>query len=132
MTGVMILRDRDFSLRAGEVIREFVPGPHLLLRVSVVGPHFPFLDSTPFVRIVAPRSRVESLMAEVSPDQKEMRGYFPTDTPVAGRVEFGYASNVWGSVPIRKLRAIRLDARRIQPGVHRVTRRSLGAFRRLR
>ncbi len=128
MTGVMLIRERDFSLRAAEVIREFIPGPHLLLRIAVVGPHFPHLDSTPFVRVVGSRTKVESLMAEVSPDQKEMRGYFPTDTSIAGRVEFGYASDVWGSVPVRELRATKLDVKRVAPRVHRVTRRSLGAF----
>jgi hypothetical protein len=129
MNGVMIIRDRDFSLRAAEVIREFVEGPHLLLRISVVGPHFPFLDSTPFVRIVGWRQRVDSLMAEVSPDQQEMRGYFPADTPIGGRIEWGYASEVWGSVPVRKIPRTRLDPKRIAPEVHRVTRRNLGAFR---
>jgi len=68
----------------------------------------------------------------VSADQKEMRGYFPTDTPLAGYVEFGYASQVLGRIPTRSLKVARLDARRVEPKVHRVTRRDPGPFKQRR
>ncbi len=132
MTDLVIVSSGEFGLRAAEVIREFVERPQMLLRISVVGPWFPHRDSEPFVRIVGGRRAVESLLAEVSPDQKELRGYFPTDVPIAGQVEFGYASQVLGRIPIRKLRAAKLDMRRVDRKVHRVTQRDLGPFKRQR
>src|SRR5262245_714093 len=129
MTELIFVRDNDFSLRAQEVIREFSDGPQMLLRVAVVGPHFPHRDSIPFVRIVGDRAAVDSLMAEISPDQKELRGYFPTDIEIFGRVEFGYASQVLGSIPIERLEAARLDTGRVAPEVHRVTLDDLGPFK---
>lgn len=120
---------RDFSLRAEEVIREITPRPHLLLRITVLGPRFPHLDSEPFVRIVGTREKAEAFMTEISADEKELRAYFPTDTAVSGSVEFGYASKVVGRIPIRRLKIARLDMKRVESEVHRVTRRSPGAFR---
>ena len=130
MTDIMILTPRDFSLRAQETVRVFVEGDYLLLRVTVVGPYFPHRDSAPFVRIVTGHRRSESLMADITSDQTELRGYFPTDTAVAGFVEFGYASQVIGRIAIKRLKPARLDPRRLQRSVRRVTRRSLGPFRR--
>ena len=132
MTEIMILTPSDFSLRVQETVREFVEGNYLLLRVTVVGPYFPQRDTAPFVRIVSGRQRVHSLMAEITPDQTEFRGYFPTDTPVAGFVEFGYGSQVMGRVPVRRLRPVRLMQSRLQAGVRRVRRRDLGPFKRQR
>ena len=57
-----------------ETVREFVEGNYLLLRVTVVGPYFPQRNTAPFVRIVSGRQRVQSLMAEITPDQTELRG----------------------------------------------------------
>ena len=130
MTEIMILTPSDFSLRVQETVREFVEGNYLLLRVTVVGPYFPQRDSAPFVRIVNGRARVHSLMAEITPDQTELRGYFPTDVPVAGFVEFGYGSQVVGRIPVRRLRPVRLVQSRLQAGVRRIRRRDLGPFKR--
>jgi hypothetical protein len=129
MTELLVVSARDFGLRAEEVIREFIERPQMLLRLTVVGPFFPHRDSEPFVRIVGGRSAAQSLMAEVSPDQKELRGYFPTDVRLAGQVEFGYASQVLGRIPIRRLKAAKLDMRRVDRKVHRVTQRDLGPFK---
>lgn len=129
MTDLVVVSARDFGLQAAEVIREFVEKPQMLLRVTVVGPFFPHRDSAPFVRIVGGRFAVESLMAEVSPDQTGLRGYFPTDVRLAGQVEFGYASQVLGRIPIRRLKAAKLDMRRVDRKVHRVTQRDLGPFK---
>jgi hypothetical protein len=128
----MFVTQKDFSLQAREVIREFVKGPYLLLRVAVKGPYFPLRDSAPFVRIISGHNRAESLMAVISPDQKELRGYFPIDTKVAGRVEFGYASQVIGSIGVRRIETERLESRRIHPGVRRVTSRHLLIFKQQR
>ena len=132
MTDLVVVSERDFGLRAAEVIREFIEKPQMLLRISIVGPWFPHRDSAPFVRIVGGRKVVKSLMAEVSPDQTELRGYFPTDVRIAGQIEFGYGSQVLGRIPVRRLQAARLDMRRVDRKVHRVTQRDLGPFKRQR
>lgn len=133
MSEFIFVTEKDFSVRAREVIRELARNePYVLLRVSVHGPRFPILDSAMFVRIVRGREPVESLTAEVSADQRELRGYFPVDTIVAGRVEFGYASHVMGSVTIGELDPERLDPARITQKVGRITSRELGPFRGIR
>ena len=131
MTSVLFVRDRDFSWRAREVLRELEDAPHLLLRLDVLGPHFPQRDSAPFVRLVANRRRVAALMTEVADDQTHLRAYFPVDQPLEGRIEFGYASEVLGRIAIRESTIDRLDRRRIDSRFHRVTRKDLGAFERL-
>jgi hypothetical protein len=132
MTDFIFVTERNFSLRAREVIRELDAKAYVLLRVGVVGPHFPHRDAYPFVRIISENGSIESLMAEVSTDQKELRGYFPVDVNLAGRVEFGYASQVLGSVPVRRIEATKLDAKRIEADARRVTTRDLGPFKRSR
>lgn len=127
MTDIMLVTPESFSLTAQETIRELTDGDCLLLRVAVKGPHFPHRDSVPFVRIVsAEGATVEALIAVVSIDQKELRGYFPVDTEVAGRVEFGYAGQLMGSVPVMGVEPARLDAKRVGTKVHRVTRKDPG------
>lgn len=132
MIEFIFVAEKDFSVGAREVVRELGKKPYLLLRVAVAGPHFPHRDSYPFVRIVGEDGAVESLMAEISTDQKELRGYFPLDAKLAGRVEFGYGSQVLGSVPIRQIEAARLDRGRLPPDVHPITLRDLGPFKRSR
>ncbi len=112
MTNIMLVTPESFSVTAQETIRELAEGDQLLLRVAVTGPHFPHRNSAPFVRIVSAdgRTTVEALMAVVSVDQKELRGYFPTDTEVVGRVEFGYAGQPLGSVAVSS----RIDVTRLE------------------
>ena len=83
MTDFVFVNEQSLHLQAKEVIREFVEGRYLLLRITMIGPYFPLRNSTPFVRLVGREgAAVESLMAEISPDQKELRGYFPTDVDI--------------------------------------------------
>ena len=128
MAEPLFVTEKDFSVRAFEVIREFEDRAYLFLRVGVSGPYFPQRDAYPFVRIVSEVGTVESLMAEISTDQKELRGLFPSDVRVAGRVECGYASQVVGSVTIREVKVARLDPDRIDVEVRRITLRDLGPF----
>lgn len=132
MSEFIIVTERDFSVRAREVIREVGKRAFVMLRVSVAGPHFPHRDSYPFVRIVSGGRALESLIAEISADQKELRGYFPIDTELAGRVEFGYASQVLGSVPVERAEPERLDRKRIEVKVREVTNDDLGPFEPMR
>ena len=130
MTDIMLVTPESFSVTAQETIREFSGSDQLLLRVAVKGPHFPHRNSVPFVRVVGKdgRTTVEALMTVVSADQKELRGYFPTDTEVVGRVEFGYAGETMGSVPAARIDIGRLDSKQIGAKVHRVTRKDPGPF----
>jgi hypothetical protein len=132
MTSVLFVRESDFTLRAREVLREVADTPHQLMRVDVLGPYFPERDSAPFVRLVSGRQCVTALMTEVAPDQTHLRAYFPVDQPMRGRVEFGYAGEILGSVAIGESRIERLDPLRIDAPFHRVTREDLGAFEKLK
>lgn len=131
MSEMIIVSERDFSVRAREVIRELGKNAYVLVRVSVKGPHFPHRDAYPFVRIVSAEGRrgAESLIAEVSQDQKELRGYFPVDVRLDGRVEFGYASEVLGSIPFEPREPERLNRERIAERVREVTTTDLGPFK---
>src|ERR1700674_297962 len=132
MTEFIFVTEKDFSLGAHEVVREVGQKPYLLLRVAVAGPYFSHGGSSPFVGIGGEDGAIVSLMAEISTDQKELRGYFPLDAKLTGRVEFGYASEVLGSVPIRQIEPTRLDPNRIGADVHRITLQDLGPFKRSR
>ena len=131
MTSVLFVRDRDFSWRAREVLREVANTPHLLLRVDVLGPHFPDRDSAPFVRLVVGRRRYAALMTEVAEDHSHLRSYFPVDQSLKGRIEFGYAGEVLGVLAIREPQIDQLDAQLIDTPFHRVTHTDLGEFARL-
>ncbi|HJU92326.1 MAG TPA: hypothetical protein VJ656_05245 [Pyrinomonadaceae bacterium] len=128
MPELIFVTEKDFSVAVKEVIRELDRKPYLLLRVSILGPHFPRRDSYPFVRI----GTIQSLMAEISRDQKELRGYFPVDVEVSGRAEFGYASQIIGSVPLVQIPIVRLEPERMDRGVTKITLRELGPFKRQR
>lgn len=132
MTSLLLVRDRDFSWRAREVLREVENRPHLLLRVDIHGPHFPERGVAPFMRLVAGRKKVTALMTEIDDSQTHLRGYFPTDLAVKGRFEFGYASEVLGSLLIREPNVDRLDEARIDTDFHRVTVGDPGAFGKMR
>lgn len=132
MSEFIFVTEKDFSLRAREVIRELGKEAYVILRVGISGPHFPHRDAYPFVRIVNDTGVQESLMAEISADQKELRGYFPIDVKLSGRAEFGYASQVIGTVPIERVESERLDELRVQAKVRRITSQDLGPFENLR
>ncbi|MGY1607551.1 MULTISPECIES: hypothetical protein [unclassified Geodermatophilus] len=110
-------------------MREVAARPHLLLRLDVLGPQFPQRDVVPFVRLSDGQSSTGALMTEVSDDGTSLRAYFPTDVPLIGRIEFGYGSEVLGTLPIETGGEVeRLDVARIVSAVHRVTRADPGAF----
>lgn len=129
MTDFMLVTPESFSVTARETIRAVADRDHLFLRVSVRGPHFAQRGAAPFVRVVRSGGEtVEALIAVVSADQKELHGYFPTDTAIDGKVEFGYAGKALGSVSVGDVEPERLDAKRVGSKVHRVTQRDLGPF----
>ncbi len=132
MIEVIFVAEKDFSLRAQEVVREMGEKPFLMLRVTLVGPHFPHRGAYPFLRVAGAGVAGESLMAEISADQKELNGYFPLDVKLSGRLEFGYGGQVLGSVPIAKLEPRQLDRSRLEKDVGSITLKDLGPFKRAR
>ncbi|NEM06057.1 hypothetical protein [Geodermatophilus normandii] len=126
---VVPVPDGGAEWRARETVREVAAGPHLLLRLDVLGPTFPHRDVVPFVRLSDGRSSTAALMTEVSDDGTSLHAYFPTDVPLTGRIEFGYGSEVLGTLPIETGGEVeRLEMARIDTPVHRVTTADPGAF----
>ncbi len=96
-----VAKTRKMSWRAREIVREVNDRPHVLIAVEIEGTHFPHRAVEAFVRVVEPRGRsMECWFAEVSEDNRRLKGYFPLDLPKKGRIEFGYAGQVLGTLPI--------------------------------
>jgi hypothetical protein len=129
MSDIIFVTEKSFSVRAREVIRELGKTACVLLRVSIIGPRFPHRDSEPWIRILGEGDPALSLVADVSEDQKELRGYFPVDTKLSGRAEFGYGGEIIGSVPLRKVEPERLDRQRVEVKVREITNDDLGPFK---
>ena len=110
----------EVTWHAEEVIRHVDRRPHLLVRVSVHGRHFPERALAPFVRIVSGDHRaVSAWFTEISPDSQSLLGYFATDLPASGVLEYGYFPEPPGHVPLRFDAATirRLDRTRIHKDV---------------
>jgi hypothetical protein len=121
--------DGGVAWQARETVLEVADRPHLLLRLDVLGSRFPHRDVVPFVRVSDGRSSTVALMTEVSDDGTSLRAYFPTDVALTGRIEFGYGSEVLGTLPIETDGEVeRLDVARIDTPVQRVTTADPGAF----
>jgi|GEM_PF-3355378 len=125
---IIFVRDGDFSWRAREVLREVGDRPHLLVRVDVTGPYFPERDSPPFVRFTIGRRHITALMTEIATDGHHLRAYFAADVNPQGRIEFGYASQVLGSLEVAGGQVDRLDEALIDEPFVRVTAAEPGAF----
>ncbi|MBD0333336.1 MAG: hypothetical protein ICV66_11845 [Chitinophagaceae bacterium] len=101
--------------QAHEVIRELDNRPHLLLRITIKGGYFAHRAPEPFIRIVSRGKIIQSWFAEISEDNSTLSGYFPTDLPANGVIEYGYGSQVQG----------RLDRKFITKSVERLDRKKL-------
>jgi hypothetical protein len=109
-------RSAELSWGAREVVREIDDLPHLLVRVDVRGPYFPHRAREASVRIVADKGQdMTCWFADIADDGRRLLGYFPTDLPDRGVVEFGYGSETIGSLPVEfDARAVtRLDRDRL-------------------
>ena len=110
----------ELTWQAREVVRVVDHEPHLLVRLTVAGGYFPQRALVPVMRIVQGDEIVaQSWITEISADNRALLGYFPTDLPDEGVIEFGYPDQ-----PLGRLRvelggeAIRrLDRRRIDESV---------------
>jgi hypothetical protein len=110
--------------QAQEVVRAIDRRPHLLLRITVTGTSFPQRALVPFVQMAAGESVMRSWFAEISDDQQELHGYFATDVPLEGIVEYGYGPTVYGraSQAVAAGAVRRLDRGRLPPETVDVTR----------
>ena len=88
----------DFTWQATEVVREVDHKPHLLVRVSVRGGFFPHRALVPVMRIVRGDQFVRAWFTEISEDNGTLNGYFATDLPDEGIIEFGYPDGPPGRV----------------------------------
>jgi len=121
---------QELSLRAQEVVKEIDDRPHLLVRIEISGAYFPHRALEPFVKIVTSRGKAEtSWFADVSDDNRRLAGYFPTDLPRQGTVEFGYGSAVLGRLRVKfESKAVtRLDRERLPEDVIEVSSKYLKA-----
>jgi hypothetical protein len=107
----------EFTWQAKEVVREVDHRPHLLVRISVSGGHFPQRAMVPVMGITHDGKLVaRSWFTEISADEQTLYGYFATDLPGEGVIEFGYAGQ-----PLGRVRA-RFDGKEIR----RLVRERLG------
>lgn len=114
--------------QAQETVREVDHRPHLLVRLTVRGGHFPHRALVPFMRIVDDDKVIaHAWFTEISGDSTELAGYFVTDLSGAGVIEFGYDEVVQGRVPIRfdAKDVKRLERNRLEKGVVETTREYL-------
>jgi len=91
----------EFSWQATEVLKQIDERPHLVVRILISGSHFPHRAALPFVRIVTETKQVvNNWFAEVADDNRGLVGYFPTDLPKEGIIEFGYGGKLLGRVRV--------------------------------
>jgi hypothetical protein len=118
----MELPHEDLSWQAREVVREVDHEPHLLVRLAVAGGYFPQRALVPIMRIVQGDEIVaHSWITEISADNRTLLGYFPTDLPEEGVIEFGYPDQPLGRLrvelggdAIRRLDRHRVDERVVE------------------
>ena len=112
---------------AREVVREVDHQPHLLVRVTVAGGHFPHRALVPFLRIVAGEQIIPAWFTETSGDSTQLQGYFAIDLPAGGLIEYGYDTQVFGRVRAKfaERRVERLDRKRLAGEIVETTRELL-------
>ena len=124
MSQLFEARAPEVTWHAEEVIRHVDHRPHLLVRVAVQGRHFPERALVPFVRIVGEdHTAVWAWFTEISPDSRALLGYFATDLPRSGVLEYGYFPESAARVPVHFDAATikRLDRARVDKDVIETT-----------
>lgn len=103
------------DLEAAEVVLDLHDKPHLLTRVTIVGPYFPERSEEPYVRV----GEVRSKFVRISEMGLRVDAYFDARLPDAGEVVFGYGRDVDLIVPQpwRTEAVMRLDLRQLQQSV---------------
>ncbi len=68
------------------VVRDLNQEPHLLMRITLTGTHFPHRALKPFVAV----GEVRSLFVSIAEDGLSAHAYFDKPLPQGSRIEFGY------------------------------------------
>lgn len=125
-------RPVPYQIEAAETLREIGDRPHMLLRISIRGGHFPHRDAPAFARLEGQSGVVEALFCEVDDDETGLRAYFPADVALEGRLVVGFEDDLVAEFALDRLglEADRLDEGRIEVAFHRVTLGDLGALKR--
>lgn len=106
---------RELTWHAQEVVRVVDRKPHLVVRITVTGGHFPQRALVPFIRIMEGEKQVaRDWFTEIGEDGS-LIAYFQTDMPKSGVLEYGYFPEILGRIPLRfDANAIkRLDRKRL-------------------
>ena len=123
----LIQRIPQLPWQAKEVIRELDNRPHLLVRITIKGGYFVHRAAEPFIRIVNRGKVVESWFADISEDNSALSGYFPTDVPTGGIIEYGYGSQVQGRLEMKftNKSVDRLDTKKLPKEIIKVSQKFL-------
>jgi hypothetical protein len=124
-------RQPELTWQAQEVVREVDRRPHLLVRVTVRGGSFPHRAMGPFLRIVEGDATVFPWFTEIAEDSTALVGYFATDLPRGGTIEYVYPGEPPRRVPAQfSVEPVkRLERERLPRDVVEVTRKFLEAKR---
>jgi hypothetical protein len=110
----------EYKVQMKEIVKVLNDKPHLLVRVEVSGEYFPHRDAPAFIRLkVRDEEYLNDLFTEVSPDNQKLSGYFPVNLPARGIIEFGYGTEIWGSITAEfgTESLTRLDRQRLPKGL---------------
>lgn len=110
---------RELTWRAQEVVRVVDHKPHLVVRITVTGGHFPQRALVPFIRVMEGEKVVaRDWFTEIGEDGS-LIAYFQTDMPKSGVLEYGYFPEILGRISLRfNANAIqRLDRKRLAKDV---------------
>lgn len=82
-----------------EVVKILNDRPHLLVRMTISGGHFPHRAPHPFIHIrVGESEYFTDYFTEISNDNSSLVGYLPVNFPKKGVIEFGYGNEIWGTI----------------------------------
>ena len=91
----------ELTWQAQEVVQVVDHKPHLVVQIAVTGASFPHRALVPVMRILEGEKIIaHSWFTEISNDNRALLGYFATDLPDDGTIEFGYPDQL-GRVPVR-------------------------------
>jgi hypothetical protein len=88
-----------YQVATKEVVKILNDSPHLLVRMTISGGHFPHRAPHPFIHIrVGESEYFTDYFTEISNDNSSLIGYLPVNFPAKGVIEFGYGNEIWGTI----------------------------------
>lgn len=105
-----------YQVATKEVVKILNDSPHLLVRMTISGGHFPHRAPHPFIHIrVGESEYFTDYFTEISNDNSSLIGYLPVNFPEKGVIEFGYGNEIWGTISgeFSADSIIRLDRKRL-------------------